>query len=73
MTRKAVAKRRAQLIVHTQAELEQDRDRLRAATKDCYDESCTCHRDELLALSGVLFLLGEYAPEVPPRWTETET
>ncbi len=72
MTRKAVARRRAQVVQRSRAELETERDRLRAITGDCRDR-CICHREELLALSGVLFLLGEYAPEVPPRWTEAET
>lgn len=70
MTRKTIAKRRAQHLTRSRAELETERDRLRAATRNCFDSSCACHWHEWNALVGVLFLLGEDVPEVPPRWTE---
>jgi hypothetical protein len=73
MSRKAVAHRRAQLLIRSRAELETERDRLRAVTDDCGDPSCWCHWHDWNALVGVLFLLGEDVPGVPPRWTEEET
>lgn len=59
MSRKTTQRRHDRIVYRQRAELEAERDRLRAITADCYDEHCCCHLDDWRELRDVLFLLRE--------------
>lgn len=59
MTRKDVARRRAQVVKRTETALRADLDRLRAQTADCYSSDCWCHAAQWQEISSIRFLLGE--------------